>query len=53
VQKSAVDYSMLVKDEKFVILSKDKKFMALSKNIGKEYEQGFSQLIKSAQKSNQ
>ena len=39
---SPLDYSLLVKD---------KKFMALSKNIGKEYEQAFSELIKSARKN--
>lgn len=33
----------------YSILMKDKKFMALSKNLGKEYEQAFSELVKSAQ----
>jgi hypothetical protein len=37
-----IEYSLLVKD---------KKFMALSKDIGKEYEQAFSDLIKSARKN--
>jgi hypothetical protein len=38
VQRDTIDYSLL---------AKDKKFMALAKSIGKEYEQGFSHLIKS------
>lgn len=32
-------------------LRKDKKFIELSKNIGNEYEEAFSRLVKSAQKS--
>ena len=46
--RSTVDYTMLVRSEKFKVLSRDKKFMALSKNIGREYERAFSKLSESA-----